>query len=292
MTTFAELSNDVIRIICTYLDIESHISLYLATEFPATADQLTQKMQAANQTDLIYFVAMLPPHYQASLTRLFGGTIPFDFQLKKHSKTLQSLFPLLVDHQQLFELKGKKVAAKRNHKKYGALRLKPTAQDYLENLVIQTVINKTHRMDEFIDMAFDINVSGAVAVWKASYPTCALPNCFRDPVRILDKFVEQCPKEMLFDECRAFALDGPLDGSDKENWKEAQERVNIVKERLIYHVLRLPWSPWHYRDADGPKRHPNSHACKVAHLICPGEPAKEAEPDEEVFVGRKSYVYE
>lgn len=287
MTAFAELSNDVIRIICTYLDIESHISLYLATEFPATADQLTQKMQAANQTDLIYFVAMLPPHYQASLTRLFGGTIPFDFTdvFVKSQKTMCCLLPLLVDHQQLFEVKGKRVAAKRNHKKYGALRLEPSTQEFLENLVIQAVVNETILEEEFIEVAFDIN--RGLGTTDKKTPNCFTPNCFRDPVSVLDRIVAQMPEEWLLSLAVFYGRHmRKLQHAKKKNGKEAQERLDIVRNRLVNHLWKLPSSPWHYHDDQG-----------HAHLLCPvkGECScghEKTQQDEEVFVGRKSYVYE
>jgi len=214
---FTDLCDDVIRLICESLDVESHIALYLAVG-PMAFGNLYIKIKNTCRvamssyineivnydTDLIYYVAMLKPEERATLIEACGGEIPFNLD-----RGLNCLLPLLPDHTQLLNTPRHKAKAKRNLKKYGALRNQPAeAMDFIEDLAIKCVLlnpaatmiraNSHHtpvtRLSQFIALAFDINMNHDY--WNKS-PTNHTPNCFRDPVQALRKVLEGQSAENL-----------------------------------------------------------------------------------------------
>jgi len=179
MADITILCNDVICYICTFLDAASQIAFYLSTGNPAITDQLAKKIQTTADTpQLIYSVAMLPPHYHSILARALGGSIPFNYK-----NDSLGVWDLLIDHEQLFGVRGAMSRAKRNHKKYGTLRNHPAAREFIENIVIEGVVHdKMICLDEFIQFAFDIDLG----MKPHRHYT---PNCFRNPTERLDTII-------------------------------------------------------------------------------------------------------
>jgi hypothetical protein len=217
---FTDLCEDIIRLVCDYLDVESHIALYLAlvgmppgsTSF--VQRQLYPKIQTMKysclytithapkpdgecvvrcsqdkterDTDLVYCVAMLTYKERAQLRQACGGMIPYH-----NARGLYALQPLLTDHAQLLETPRFKAEAKRYLQKYGALRAHPAARDYIEKRAIQCVRRKPQaRLQQFIALAFDLNLN--INPWKTT-PTNQTPGCFQDPLNALEEVLQDIP---------------------------------------------------------------------------------------------------
>ncbi len=223
---FTDLCEDVIRLVCEYLDVESHISLYLAygTHInSAVKDKLYQKIQTMKysciytythvpkpdgrwqiqtsysinerDTDLVYYVAMLQPAERDQLKKVCGGQIPFNL-----GRGLKTLLPLLTDHAQLLQTPSYKAEAKRNIQKYGALRAQPAARSYIEKRAMECVYRRPNiRLLEFIALVFDINLKSIIFdinrrtnEWNTG-PTNHTPHSFQDPWQTLEEVLQEMP---------------------------------------------------------------------------------------------------
>ena len=215
---FTDLCEDVIRLICESLDVESHISLFI-TVGPMAFGDLYKKIKNTRcikmfgyineidnyDTDLIYYVAMLKPEERVTLIEACGGELPFNLD-----RGLNCLLPLLPDHTQLLNTPRHKATAKRYLKKYGALRHQPPeTMDFIENLAIKCVLlnpaapmilsnpsnTSVTRLSQFIALAFDINMKHDY--WNKS-PTNHTPSCFRNPTQALKQVLEgQSAEDLL-----------------------------------------------------------------------------------------------
>jgi hypothetical protein len=217
---FTDLCEDIIRLVCDYLDVESHIALYLALvgmppgSTSVVQDHLYPKIQTMKysclytithvpkpdgeclvrcsqdkterDTDLVYCVAMLTYKERAQLRQACGGMIPYH-----NARGLYALQPLLTDHAQLLDTPRFKAEAKRYLQKYGALRAHPAARDYIETRAIQCVRRKPQaRLQQFIALAFDLNLN--INPWKTT-PTNQTPGCFQDPLNALEEVLQDIP---------------------------------------------------------------------------------------------------
>ena len=217
---FTDLCEDIIRLVCDYLDVESHIALYLAlVGMPPGSTSFVQRHlypkiqtmkysclytithvpkpngecvvrcsqdKTERDTNLVYCVAMLTYKERAQLRQACGGMIPYH-----NARGLYALQPLLTDHAQLLETPRFKAEAKRYLQKYGALRAHPAARDYIETRAIQCVRRKPQaRFQQFIALAFDINLN--INPWKTT-PTNQTPGCFQDPLNALEEVLQDIP---------------------------------------------------------------------------------------------------
>jgi hypothetical protein len=239
---FTDLCEDVIRLVCDYLDVESHISLYLAYNGQkAVKDKLYQKIQtmkysciytythvpkpdgrwqikssrAINErdTDLLYYLAMLKPTERNQLKIACGGHIPLNL-----GRGLKRLQPLLCDHAQLLQTPRYKAEAKRYLQQYGALRAQPAARTYIEKRAIECLYRRPNiRLLEFIALVFDINLKSIIFdinrrtnEWNTG-PTNHTPHSFQDPWQTLEEVLQEMPP-ILFAE-----TEGHL-AIDYKNW--------------------------------------------------------------------------
>jgi hypothetical protein len=217
---FTDLCEDVIRLVCEYLDIESHISLYLAYGQKAVKDKLYQKIQtmkysciytythvpkpdgrwkikssraiAERDTDLLYYLAMLKPTERNQLKIACGGHIPLNL-----GRGLKRLQPLLCDHAQLLQTPRYKADAKRYLQQYGALRAKPDARTYIEKRAMECVLRRPNaRLLDFIALVFDINIKPNE--WITG-PTNHTPHSFQDPWQALEEMFQEIQPILLKD---------------------------------------------------------------------------------------------
>lgn len=188
-TKFSDLCEDVIRIVCGYLDAQSHIALYLAVnDLPCVREQMYQKIQMTtamhkpNRTytyktddcDLIAFIAGLSKEEKTRLTNACGGDLPLNLE-----RGLNCFLPLLIQHDKIPPFRGKIRSAKAFYSKYGAMRANPEAYQFVEALAIKLVQkHPAYHLFEFVLTAFDL--SDFVASFQPN-PTNCTPGCFQTP---------------------------------------------------------------------------------------------------------------
>ena len=238
---FTDLCDDVIRIVCSYLDVESHIALYLAAgkiecvreniyrkiaETQTVFASPTSKRDELKDCNLVSFISQLPNADKIRLLNACDGYLPI-----KLSRGLNSLLPLLTEHDKIPNYIGIRRRAKAYHGKFGTMRANTEAYNFVEGIAVAMVFEKpAHHLFKFVLSAFDI------AGWVCSYqrqPTNLTPGCFQTPEKTLKAI---CRKTKTFT-LRRFAIklwhcyvnykkfyEKPRNGIDRQLIEDANNR--------------------------------------------------------------------